>query len=125
MSIGGISTFMVFNALLIWPIVYRVLVKHLDNLLKEKETYFLEEGVTGWSVVYRAIQYSSLIVFPKKMKQQYYQLTYGDFDFRANITRWQMFVAFYFYFSISLLVVLVFIVGIHDLVLFRNDRWLT
>lgn len=114
-----------FNWFLSWPIAYRVLVRPLDKLLAERETLFLEHGVVGLSILFRGMQYASLIVRPSKMKMKYYKLTYGDFNFRESLSKFQLFVAYYFYISTNVLFAVAFVVAAHDLVFFRDAPWFT
>ena len=108
-----------------WPFLYFNLVRSLDKKITEKNTFFLEEGLSFISVLYRAIQYSSLIVFPGQMKKEYYKLIYGEFDFRKNTTIFQKLLAFTFYILGQAMLWLIAVVGLHDLVFFRDSPWLT
>ena len=108
-----------------WPFLYFNLVRSLDKKITEKNTFFLEEGVSFVSVIYRLIQYSSLIVFPGQMKKEYYKMIYGEFDFRGNTTAFQKLLAFTFYILNQSMLWLSVVIGLHDLVFFRDTPWLT
>ncbi len=115
-----------FNWMLSWPVTYRIVTRPLDRLLRDKATtFYLEHGIPGYSVMYRQITYCSLIVFPKQMEKKFYQLTYGDFDFRSHLTKAQLIVAYYHHISQVTLFIFGMIVGLHDLVFFRDSPWLT
>ena len=125
MAVGDVVFIIGINWILSWPLAYRGYVRKLDEQLSDTETFFLEKGVFGLSVMYRAFQYASLIVFPKQMEKSYYQLTYGNFDFRAALSKQRLVIAFYYYFSSCLMLITAFVVAAHDLVFFRNTPWLT
>ncbi len=123
--IGIVTTIIFFNWFLTWPLAYRMVTRPLDKQLEGKKTFYLEHGIPGYSVMYRQITYCSLIAFPHQMKRKFYQLTYGDFDFRAHLSKQQMRVAYYHYAAMILANWNMVIVGLHDLVFFRDSPWLT
>ena len=121
-----IISFIIFgNWVFSLPLVYRALVKPLDAQLKDKETFYLEEDLPGLSQLYRGFQYASLIVFPKQMKKPYYQLTYGDFNFRSALSKPQLIIAYYYYLSSCAFALIAIVVALHDLVFFRSSPWLS
>jgi hypothetical protein len=95
---GGFSFLFGFGVLL--PITWLITGRYFDNILGFKDKFYnpVAKGNIYPGFLFRAAQYSLIIVFKKSTKKSYNQLVFGEINFRENARKIDIFMSFLLFF---------------------------